>query len=290
MSRGLLLSFGVGLAALLVALVWAPAGLAAAPANDEFSAAEVLSASLPVGATGSNLEATKEADEPDHAGIAAGHSVWYSWQAPGPGLVTVGTCGSDFETVLGVYTGSAVDGLTKVGSGSFSRGPKCAFSGQSEVTFKAAAGTTYRIAVDGAAYEEEFEEEEFEANTEGEIELAIAPTAPPANDAFADSQALNGPFPFVEAQNWGATKEAGEPAHAGNKGGASTWYSWTAPRSGIVFGFACATFESLFGVYTGGAVNGLAPVASVTTSEFECEGLSFTADAGVTYRIAVDGA
>jgi hypothetical protein len=275
--------------ALLVALVWAPV-VSAAPANDEFSAAEELSASLPVGATGSNVEATKETDEPDHAGIAAGHSVWYSWQAPGPGLVTVGTCGSDFETVLGVYTGSAVDGLTKVGSGSFSRGPKCAFSGQSEVTFKATAGTTYRIAVDGAAYEEEFEEEEFEANTEGEIELAIAPTAPPANDAFADSQALSGPFPFVEAQNWGATKEAGEPAHAGNKGGASTWYSWTAPRSGLVFGFACATFESLFGVYTGGAVNDLAPVASATTSEFECEGLSFAADAGVTYRIAVDGA
>jgi hypothetical protein len=277
---------GGGFVAALVALALsAPVASAAPPTNDEFATAEALSGTLPTSATGTNVEATKESGEPDHAGVSAGHSVWYSWQAPSSGLVTVGTCGSNFETVLGVYTGNAVNTLTKVADGSFSRGPKCSFSAQSEVTFRAIEGTMYRIAVDGATYEEE----EFEPDTEGSVKLAIALTAPPPNDAFASAGALSGEFPNVEAENWGATKEAGEPNHAGNKGGASTWYSWTAPRGGVVRGVVCATFESLFGIYAG-AVNALSSVTSATTSEFECSEISFVAGAGTTYKLAVDGA
>ena len=34
----------------------------------------------------------------------------------------------------------------------------------------------------------------------------------------------------AEGFNWNATKEPGEPAHKGNPGGASVWYSWEAPE------------------------------------------------------------
>lgn len=286
MSREKLLSLATALVAALIALSWVSVAQAAAPANDAFSAAETLGG-LPVSATGSNVEATKEAGEPRHTEVGAGHSVWYLWQAPSTAVVSINTCGSAFETALGVYTGSAVGALTKIASNAFSERSNCAGSnGRSEVTFKAFAGTTYRIAVDGAFYEEE----EFEADTEGEVKLSIGLTPAPANDAFANDEVLSGTFPFAVGENWGATKEAGEPSHAGDKGGASTWYSWTAPRAGVVFGFACASFESLFGVYTGGAVSALAPVTSLKTAEFECEELSFFASAGTTYRIAVDGA
>jgi hypothetical protein len=265
----------------------APGAFAAAPANDEFSAAEALAPGLPVSATGTNVEATKEGGEPDHALTSAGHSVWYSWQAPSTAVVTVDTCGSNFDTVVGVYTGATVGGLTEVASDAFGGGPNCTSSRQAEVAFKATEGTTYWIAVDG--YEEEFEEEEFETDPEGAVKLAISLTVPPANDDFADAESLNGAFAFAEAGNWGATKEAGEPDHAGDKGGASTWYSWTAPASGPVLGFACGTFESLFAVYTGGSVNSLTPVSSTRALRGRCEEFEFVASVGVTYRVAIDG-
>jgi hypothetical protein len=275
-ARKLIVVSGV-VAVACVALL-APAASALAPANNDFSAAETLNGSLPITTTGSNVEATKEAGEPDHAGFSAGHSVWYSWQATSTAVVTVDTCGSNFDTVVGVYTGATVGGLSAVASDAFGAGPSCPFSRKGEVAFKAIEGTTYRIAVDG--YEEEFEEEEFETDPEGEVKLTISLTSPPANDDFVNAEQLNALFPFVEAGNWGATKEAGEPNHAGDKGGASTWYSWTAPQSGTVLGFGCGTFESLFAVYTGASVNALTPVASAKTARGGCEEFAFTASAG----------
>ena len=49
--------------------------------------------------------------------------------------------GSSFDTLLGVYTGSAVSGLTLVASND----DLSSSTYQSRVTFSAAAGTTYRV-------------------------------------------------------------------------------------------------------------------------------------------------
>ncbi len=76
------------------------------PANDNFADAEELSGLLPLTQAGSNVDATKEPGEPDHAGGAGGSSVWYRWTAAASGPVTIDTCASDFDTLLGVYTGS----------------------------------------------------------------------------------------------------------------------------------------------------------------------------------------
>ena len=97
--------------------------------------------------------AGKQAGEPNHAGNAGGHSVWYSWTPLSGGEVTIDTCFPGFDTLLAVYTGSAVNSLTPVASndnapadGDF----ECGEGGGSEVAFNAVAATTYRIAVDGA--------------------------------------------------------------------------------------------------------------------------------------------
>src|SRR5439155_2913214 len=122
-----------------------PAGAAAAaPANDRFAFASSISG-LSGSVAGSNVGATKEAGEPYHAGNAGGASVWYVWTAPGSGTVTIGTFGSSFDTLLAVYTGTSVSGLTQVAANDD------ASSGDltSRVSFAAAAGTVYRIAVDG---------------------------------------------------------------------------------------------------------------------------------------------
>src|SRR5439155_1190198 len=95
-------------------------------------------------ATGSNSGATKEAGEPAHNGNAGGKSIWYRWTAPSSGTATIDTIGSAFDTLLAVYTGTAVSALTRIASDDDSGGNRT-----SKVTFTAVAGTTYQIAIDG---------------------------------------------------------------------------------------------------------------------------------------------
>jgi len=86
---------------------------AAPPANNNFESPEVLTGTSDT-TTGTNLEATKQVGEPDHAFDPGGRSVWYSWTAPSSGTYRLDTCGSSFDTLLGVYTGTAVGSLTEV--------------------------------------------------------------------------------------------------------------------------------------------------------------------------------
>ena len=74
-------------------------------------------------------------------------SLWYSWTAPSSGLARFDTCGSALDTTLGVYTGTAVNALTKV----VSNDDGCQTAGGSSVKFAAARGVTYRISIDGRA-------------------------------------------------------------------------------------------------------------------------------------------
>lgn len=120
-----------------------------APPNDNFANAQTITGCSGT-ATGSNVNATKETNEPNHSPDNGGgsRSIWYSWQAPVSGPATVTTAGSGFDTVLAVYTGNSVDALTAVPNGKNDDvDPGNVLT--SSVSFNANAGTTYRIAVDG---------------------------------------------------------------------------------------------------------------------------------------------
>jgi len=119
------------------------------PANDDFANAEVVTSSTGQAAADDTSLATKERGEPNHAGAAGGRSVWWYWTAPAAGIVTMDTYNSDFDTVLAVYTGSGVAGLTLIASND-----DTSTSTRSAVTFVAHNGVQYRIAIDGyeAAY------------------------------------------------------------------------------------------------------------------------------------------
>src|SRR5438034_3792245 len=83
-----------------------------APSNDNFAAAGELpedSGSI----EGDNRYATHEPGEPEH-GPYGSASVWYRWTAPSTGPATFELCDSGFDTLLAVYTGARVDGLTPV--------------------------------------------------------------------------------------------------------------------------------------------------------------------------------
>jgi ankyrin repeat protein len=117
-----------------------------APENDSFDNRTDISGRV-VTVTGTNLAATKETGEPDPVGNAGGRSVWWAWTAPSTGMVQIDTIGSNFDTILGVYTGGSASGLTLVAeSDDIDWGGG---NSASLVSFNAVAGTTYQIAVDG---------------------------------------------------------------------------------------------------------------------------------------------
>ena len=115
------------------------------PSNDNFTSASVVSGTT-WKASGSNFNATRETDEPNHGGTSGYASVWFQWTPTTSGSYTLTTSGSGFDTLLGVYTGTEINALTLVGANNNSA------SGVtwSKIRFSATAGTAYSIAVDGA--------------------------------------------------------------------------------------------------------------------------------------------
>jgi hypothetical protein len=112
-------------------------------ANDDFENSTPLTDFLSV--VGLNIGATRQPGEPAHASTPRGHSLWWSWQAPSDGPVTISTARSQFDTVLAVYTGLSLELLSLVAENDdINPGNE-----QSSVTFQAVSNTVYHVAVDG---------------------------------------------------------------------------------------------------------------------------------------------
>ena len=254
-------------------------GAEPAASNDAFADAQPLEAELPSFASGSNVGATKEPEEVDHAGDPGGASVWFTWTATESGPVTLATCASEgLDPALALYTGGSLPSLVPVAAAK-GGAPRPCSEGDSGVRFDAVAGTTYRIAVDG------------EDESEGSFGLKlISREDAPANDAFAAAREVSGGLPrYLSGTNIDASRESGEPEHAGGPGGASVWFSWTAPSGGETTISACGSSlsEPLLGVYTGSDLASLTEVGSDVTGD--CSSVALEAVAGTTYRIAIDG-
>lgn len=258
----------------------APAGpesgrRAAAMPNHDFANRTSLSGSG-VSASGNSSGAGKESGEPNHAGDAGGQSLWWSWTAPSAGSLTIDTFGSDFDTLLAVYTGTSVSALTPVASNDDFNGAT------SRVSFPVAGGTTYQIAIDGFRG----------ASGNVSLHLAFQPATSGSNDDFADRFPLNGEFLTVTATNASATREPGEPNHGGTSIGRSLWWTWTAPRDGVlVVDTYGSNFDTTLAVYLGDATDQLTLLAEndddgdsgtfnsvVSLAVFEGEELAITVD------------
>jgi hypothetical protein len=114
----------------------------------------------------------------------------------------------------------------------------------------------------------------------------------PVNDFFANAINLVGFSGTVTGNNTNATKETGEPNHAGNAGGKSVWWRYYAPSDGVLFlSTTNSSFDTLMGVYTGNKVSNLTAVAS-NDDAYPNSGFSKIAQAirgNQLYSIAVDG-
>jgi hypothetical protein len=262
------LNYSNNLARILVSF-WDECG--AAPTNDTFSSATTISRN-PMSFRTYNACASKQSGEPNHAGDIGGHSLWFHLLAPSNGLVRVTTEGSDFDTLLAVYKGTAVNGLTLVTNND----DVDANTRFSRLSFNAVAGTDYKIAVDGY---------------NGAVGLVVLSINAPLNDKFANCTLLTGNSGHATGWTTGATKELDEPDHAANIGGHSVWYCWTAPSSGdAVFDTIGSDYDTTMGVYTGSAVNALQLVRADNDSAGSFKSrVAFTAVAGTVYRIGIDG-
>lgn len=248
--------------------------------NDNFADRLTL-ADAAVVASFTNGGATKELGEPNHASDAGGASLWWSWMAPATGPVTMSTKGSSFDTLLAVYIGSAVTNLIWAAAND----DLSLTNHTSEVVFTAVAGVTYQITVDGYKGRNS-----SPATGPGRLSLKQLVIVPGGNDDFIDRYPLVGASNTVTGNNAKATKELGEPAHDGNDGGASLWWSWLAPTNGTVsMDSLGSSINALLAVYTGTNVTALTPVAADTGSGVNGSShLTFMAVEGVEYQIAVD--
>ena len=107
------------------------------PANYDFTDRFTVTGSADSTA-GTNVYASKEPSESNHAGNAGGRSVWWRWVAPADGQVALDTHGAGIDTLLAVYTGAGVQTLVSV-----------AANGASGLYFQALSGTEYQFVVDG---------------------------------------------------------------------------------------------------------------------------------------------
>ncbi len=278
--------------------VLAPPAMAA-PANDDFANRVEMPGTLPAEAEGSNVGATAESGEMiSGQAFDAHHSVWWEWQAPETRLVAVGTCGTEFGSRVGIFTGEALSELLAhrvVPSGAPEPGG-C----DRRYIFEATAGTRYELGVDGdgTTFPGPGGETLGPPVNEGQIKLRIAPEPAPANDDIAAAAPFNEVMwelppdgkrqvlGNVQGTNWGATAQPGEPIGAG--AGASVWYRWT-PVETAPATVSVMTNESrpTLDVFTRGSLGALTPVAS-GTGYFPTA--SFPAEEEREYLIRVDGA
>jgi hypothetical protein len=120
---------------------------------------------------------------------------------------------------------------------------------------------------------------------------AQARTTAPANDDFANAQALTGNNGVVFNTTAGATKETAEPAHARNRGGASIWYKYQATATEVLkFETSGSNFDTLLAVYKGSTLQDLKLIAANDDAPAGTTSIvRVGAGAGDIFYIAVDG-
>lgn len=258
-ASGLLALSVVALSLILLA----PAGAAsAAPPNDDFGDAKPLR--LGKNVRGNINGATKQRGEPQHASSLATRSVWYRFRAKRKVTVLLGTCQSNFDSVVAVYTGRRLSGLREVDFNN----DGCGRTGAgSRVSFTARRGRTYRIAVVG-----------FTAS--GRFTLTAERIFTPPNDDFADAVRV-GLGQQLSASTRGATRELREPGHTDNAPH-TVWFKVSVATQSPVHLRACNRSTPSLTVYTGSRVSALTRVTGGG-----CD-VTFTAQPGVTYRVVAE--
>lgn len=114
----------------------------------------------------------------------------------------------------------------------------------------------------------------------------------PSNDDFTNATVIPSSGTTNVITTTYASRENGEPDHAGNPGGHSLWWTWTAPEVGVVnISVTDSDFTSLLAVYTGSTISNLTVVTNYDgiRNGAGASVVTFPVSPGTQYYIAVDG-
>lgn len=238
----------------------------ARPSNDSSANAQFIDGDTG-SVSGDTEAATVESGEP-HA--SDGNSVWFVWTAPRDGSFRFDVKGQIVS--YHIYTGNSLSSLTEVFAPAYYPG------------VRVASGQQYLIQVSGVS-----NGAPSDPTVNGTFTITWAPG--PANDDFEKAARISGDSGSVNGNIRGGTEEPGEPTIAGYPAAQSVWYQWNAPASGWYSFTAKAQFVgSLVAAYTGSSISDLQRVASNLAGNGAGNipnAITFHADAGVTYSIAV---
>ena len=280
-------------------LMFATDSFSTVPVNNDFADAEEI---LTIGTlvTGSNENATAEIGEPDHDGNLS-NSVWWKWQATESGTIYISTSGSNFNTIMAVYTASpigdlAVDNLTLVNSNDYVNDDPFLTR---LISFTTSAGTYYYIAVDGIT---------DSWPVQGDVNLLIL-SDEFIYDDFLQAGAITSPDDIYYGLNFEATIEEGEPVHcvsdpdsisicdaepnpaSSGHNSHSIWWRWEAQSDGNYYlSTRGSDFDTVMAVYEGNSLDDLTFIARNDDNGNDTSSIiPFGAVSGSVYHIAIDG-
>jgi hypothetical protein len=159
--------------------ITAGGAIAAAPPNDTFAGRSLVTLA---GSTGTNVEATVEASEPAlQLDRPAAGTLWWRFEPSVSGWYEISTAGSAIDTVLAVYTGTAINTLSRVASANDDA--LNILVKTSRVQFHAAAGISYAVQIGS-----------YNDAERGAVVLGIQPISPPANRVTSLTYSPDAPF------------------------------------------------------------------------------------------------
>jgi subtilisin-like proprotein convertase family protein len=234
--------------------------------------------------SGSNVVATGNGDPTASCGSVTpgAYGVWYSFVGTGDGI-TLSTCaaGTNFDTKLNVYSGTCASLVCVTGN---DNNATCSTNANSSaLSFNSTLGTQYYVLVSG------------NSAANGNFDLSIVCTPPPANDSCVNAIALTCGT-TVMGSNIGATN-ANQPTASctTTPGSYGVWYTYTGTGEYVVLSTCnAANFDTKLNVYTGtcGAAN-LVCVTGNDNYTSACSAnssrLGFQSTLGTTYYVLVSG-
>lgn len=221
---------------------------------------------------------TEPSDPTSECGCALNrHSVWYRFTAPANQQVTVDTYGSDYDTVVAVYSGECGSAVPVTCNDDDTGGV------QSQLSFAAVAGTTYLIEVTSYC-------DSPGGALRFNVGEGVEPPPPPINDACTSPIAITETSFTDDRSVASATSDPTDPSLTCGceANGASVWYQFTAPVSAPVHVSTVGSdYDTVLAVFTG-ACGGLEPAAPCNddASGVQSE-VQFDATAGTVYLIEV---
>ena len=219
-----------------------------------------------------------ENSEPDTAGFADLSTVWYHYVPAVNSTNLLVVNANEFEPRIRLYSGTSISNLR-----AYQILAQTNIGGLALIQFSSQIGTPVYISIAS------------DRGREGDFEIAMRNiSAPIPNDQRSNADVLRSATSiYLVGDNRLATRESGEPQHAGNRGGRSLWWRYSPPVDGVLelntFG---STFDTLLAAYRVGSTIALASNDDSYDWEYrrtQQSKISFSVSRDTPIDIVVDG-